>query len=277
MEEPGEEVRQAVRRRGLRILTRVTDDARPLEDGATGSPGVVVVPGAGLDRRSWAPTLHALAAAGVETDVVLLPGYGQRARWGSDLTPRTLGALLVDRLRERGVRNAVLAGHSGTCPTVVHAALRAPDLVAGLVLVGPVTDPRARTWPPLVRRWLATARFEPRGAMPAWLRQYTTVGVPSALRAVGAARPDVLVGELAQVGCPVVLVRGHEDRIAPADWVDHLAGCRPASGDAVRSVVTLPGGHMLPTTQPAGLSDVVARLVADVGEPGGYAEAGTGG
>jgi pimeloyl-ACP methyl ester carboxylesterase len=74
-----------------------------------------------------------------------------------------------------------------------------------------------------------------------------------------AARRDDVVATLTDVACPVVLVRGAHDRIAPADWLRTLVGTGPG-----RVVVQLPAGaHMVPLTHPELLARHVAPLLAD--------------
>ncbi|MDP9427638.1 MAG: alpha/beta hydrolase [Actinomycetota bacterium] len=92
----------------------------------------VLVPGLGLDERS---------SAGLRreepTDVVLLPGMGLR---GSVPPLEELAARLRARLGEGPV---LLVGHSQGCQVVAAAA--GDPRVAGLVLLGPTTDPPLRS------------------------------------------------------------------------------------------------------------------------------------
>src|SRR4029453_6484043 len=105
------------------------------------TPVVVFVPGLGLDSRSWQGVRDPLKEGSV---VVLLPSMGQPAPRGTDLrVERQAERLLQDLPTGQSV---ILVGHSPTCPRRVDVATRSRD-VAGLVLVGPVTDPAAQTWP----------------------------------------------------------------------------------------------------------------------------------
>ena len=56
--------------------------------------------------------------------------------------------------------------------------------------------------------------------------------------------------------CPVVVVRGHHDRICPADWAATVAGLG-APGSAAVSLTG--GGHMVPLTHGADLATVLRR------------------
>jgi pimeloyl-ACP methyl ester carboxylesterase len=223
---------------------------------------VVLVPGLGLGAESWAPTARALQEAGASeagTTTVLLPGYGRPAPRGEPLGPAVLAHELLDQLPPVPV---VLVALSAGCQVAAHATLQAPDRVRALVLIGPTTDPRAATWPRLVRRWLATARHESPRQVPALVRQYRRTGPRSMARAMDAARADRIEEVLPLVGCPVLLLRGRHDAIAPPDWLDRLASGNAGDVGDVGDVATdavAGGAHLVPWTHGA----AVARLVAD--------------
>ena len=207
------------------------------------STAVRLVPGLGLDAAAWRPTLSALPDGSYDVRVALLPGYGRRAGRTLDLRPAALAELLIG---ESCAGPTVLVGHSASCQVVAQAARQRPDLVAGLVLVGPTTDPRAAGWPALAARWLATARHERPGQLPTLVRQYSRTGLATMARAMDAARRDDVRHALAAVRCPVLAIRGRHDRICPADWA---AAVVVAAGGAGSRSVTLPaGGHMVPLT-----------------------------
>jgi pimeloyl-ACP methyl ester carboxylesterase len=138
----------------------------------------------------------------------------------------------------------------------------AGDRVAGLVLVGPTTDPRARTWPALVRRWLRTARREDLGQMPGLLRQYARTGLVSMARGMSSARKDRLERTLDQVSCPVLVVRGRHDAICDESWARIVADVAPRGSRAV----TLPvGAHMVPSTHGPLVAAEVATFLRELG------------
>jgi pimeloyl-ACP methyl ester carboxylesterase len=226
---------------------------------------VVLVPGLGLGRESWSPTVRALHRSGTLdrglVRTVLLPGYGRPGRNRAGMSPRVLARAVVAELGHGAP--ALLVGLSAGCQVVAHVALQAPDRVAGLVLVGPTTDPRANNWPRLVRRWVATARSEPIRQLPALIRQYRRTGLVNMVRAMDAARRDRVEHVLPLLTCPTLLLRGAHDRIAPEDWVRSLTERVPdraGDGSVLRRWVTLAAGaHMVPFTH----GDLVARAVRD--------------
>jgi pimeloyl-ACP methyl ester carboxylesterase len=142
---------------------------------------------------------------------------------------------------------------------VAEAAARAPHRVSALVLVGPTTDPRASAWPALAARWLRTAGHERPGQVPQLVHDYTRTGARSMARGMDAARRHRIDATLGGVRCPVLVVRGRHDRIAPQDWTDRLAGL----AEDGRSVTLPTGGHMVPITHPGLLAATVRDFLGD--------------
>lgn len=220
---------------------------------------IVLVPGLGLGREVWQPTLRAWGPSGPVT-VLVLPGYGVRGRRLDDLRPAVLATRLLDHLDGAVPARTpvVLAGHSAGCQVVAAAAARAPHRVAGLVLVGPTMDPRAATWPRLLGRWLLTAGREDPRQVPVLVRQYARTGLVTMTRAMDAARRDDLAAHLAHVDRPVLVLRGRHDRICPSAFAGALV-----SGHDRRHTATLPAGaHMVPLTHGRLVAEQAAAFVA---------------
>jgi pimeloyl-ACP methyl ester carboxylesterase len=211
---------------------------------AAAVPEIVLVPGLGLDERSSARLRRRIGGA-----VVSLPGMG---------LPRPVGTL--DELAERllaalGSGPVVLVGHSQSCQVVAAAAERDPR-VAGVLLLGPTTDPRLRRLAVLAARWARTAVGEPWWQAPLILAQWLRTG-PAAMTALWRrTAPDRIDDRLRRVGVPVVVVRGAQDALCPRDWAAHLAACAPQG----RLVELTGAAHMTPQTHP----DDVARLVREL-------------
>ena len=206
----------------------------------------MLVPGLGLDERSSARLWEQVAA-----DVVLLPGMGLP---GPVPSLEELAVLLRDRLGEGPV---LLVGHSQSCQVV--AALTGDPRVAGLVLLGPTTDPRLRSVAGLPRRWLATAvRERWPHALPV-LPQWLHTG-PRAMRQLwAAASPDRIDARLRTVRVPVTVVRGTRDRLCAHDWAAAVAAAAPAGW-----LVELPGAaHLTPMTHPDRVAAIVREAAAE--------------
>jgi pimeloyl-ACP methyl ester carboxylesterase len=214
-------------------------------------PAVVLVPGLGLDDRTWAQVRRRLPGA---VGTVVLPALGRRAPRGADLGVERQAERLLDELVAEGADAVVLVGHSASCAVAVEAAARS-HVVVGLVLVGPVTDPRAGTWPRMVGQWLRTAVHERLREVSVLVPQYRRSGVLPMVRSMDAVRRYRTDQTLAQLDLPVVVVRGVHDRVAPHDWSHHLAAIARGRLDTVDGAA-----HMVPLTHP----DAVVAAVLDV-------------
>jgi pimeloyl-ACP methyl ester carboxylesterase len=76
--------------------------------------------------------------------VIERPGYGYSSRPRRIWTPRAHATLFEEALRQLGVHDAIVLGHSWGTMVAVSLALQAPTLVRGLVLVSGYYFPTAR-------------------------------------------------------------------------------------------------------------------------------------
>lgn len=212
-------------------------------------PVVVFVPGLGLDSRSWRRVRHELRGPSA---VVLLPSMGQRAQRRTDLSVESQAARLLRSLPSG--QAIILVAHSASCPVVVEAASRERDVI-GLVLVGPVTDPAAHTWPRMLSQWARTASHERPGETPVLAPQYRHTGILSMLRGMDAVRHFRTDLAATRLNLPVEIVRGDKDRIASHEWSSAL-------GQASNGRLTTIHGaaHMVPLTHPHAVVAAVDRL-----------------
>ena len=216
------------------------------------SPLIVLVPGLGLDGRSWQLVRHELRGRGA---VMLLPSLGQPARRGTDLSVERQAERLLQKLPTG--KPTILVGHSASCPVVVEVATRTTDVV-GLVLVGPVSDPAAQTWSRMLGQWARTASHERPSEAAALVPQYRRTGILSMLRGMDAMRHFRTDLALSRLDGPVEIVRGENDRIASREWSSVLR--RVSNG----RLTTIQGAaHMVPLTHPT----AVAAAVDSVSSP----------
>ncbi|WP_153397869.1 alpha/beta fold hydrolase [Ornithinicoccus halotolerans] len=215
-------------------------------------PALVLLPGLGLDGREWAGVTARLSG---RTEAVLLPGLGSPAAKGTDLSIEAQALRVLAWLEQRlGDQPVVLVGHSEGCAVAVATAVRRAS-VAGLVLIGPVTDPRARSWPQTLQRWLRTARHERLGELRSLLPQYARTGLRSMLRGHHAMRWYPTGEAVARLTVPVVVVVGEFDRIPSRGWVDGLV-----TGRCRSLVVVARAGHMVPLTHPEAVAMAIHQV-----------------
>jgi len=187
----------------------------------------------------WLPVAHALP--GRHCLFPDLPGHGGTdapqppEAWRFDRTADALAALL-DRL---GVERCALAGYSLGGRLALALALRHPDRVAGLALIGATPgiaeagERAGRAASDLalaerieregveafVRHWEANPLFATQAKMPAALREamraqrlgQKAASLAAALRAFGTGFQPAVHADLARLAMPVLLIAGEED------------------------------------------------------------------
>ena len=212
-------------------------------------PVVVLVPGLGLDSRSWQLVRQELRGPSA---VVVLPSMGQPAPSGANLSVERQAERLLQRLPKGEA--TILVGHSASWPVVVEAAGRTRD-VMGLVLIGSVTDPAAHTWPRMLAQWARTASHERPSEAPVLAPQYRHTGILSMFRGMDAIRRFRTDRAMGQLTLPVEIVRGDKDRIASHEWSSVLR--RVSDG---RLTTVHGAAHMVPLTHPQAVVAAVDRL-----------------
>lgn len=241
---------------------------------------VVLVPGMGDLRASYRFLAPALQEAGYRVACTDLRGHGDSdTTFGSYGDGETAGDIMA--LIEQLGGPAVIVGNSMGAGAAVLAAALQPDLVSGLVLVGPfVRDGKvsviqrlllrvamARPW--AARAWKAYLPKLYAGQRPADFAEYRDRVVAS-LRRPGYANAFSLTtrtshapagARLADVSAPTLVVMGERDPDFPnpraeADWI-----AQTLHGD----VVMVPeAGHYPQSQRPDLTTDAVLRFLATV-------------
>lgn len=100
----------------------------------SGVPEFVFVHGFGCDHTDWAAQV---AEFGARQAVLAcdLRGHGRTPGRAAAASIETLGADVARLLAERGLKEPILVGHSLGCRVVLEACTRAPERLAGLVLI----------------------------------------------------------------------------------------------------------------------------------------------
>lgn len=251
----------------------------------TGSgPLVVLVPGMGDLRSTYRLLAPALVAAGLRVATTDLRGHGDSdptfSSYGSVPTADDVEALVV----HLGGGPAVLVGNSMAAGSVAVVAARRPDLVRGLVLLGPfVRDPGVGA----VQRALFRVAMQPLWIAAAWRGYLPSLyagrrpddfdayrdTVVANLRRPGRARAFArtsrtshaeAAARLADVQAPTVVVMGAQDPdfadpAAEARWIAEHIG----AGDLARVVLVPDAGHYPQSQQPDAVLAAVTDLVAD--------------
>jgi pimeloyl-ACP methyl ester carboxylesterase len=222
-------------------------------DGDPG-PDFVLVHGIGVSSRSYGPTAAELARHGT-VHLIDLPGYGASPRPGHDVSIAEHAAAVAWYLRETGLQQPVVVGHSMGTQVVAQLAADEPELVGRIVLIAPVIWPDARSFWRAVRLLAVDGLREPPIVTLLALNDYLfRAGIPYMIEQtphlIGNRMEEIVDG----VTMPTLVIGGDADPIVPLDWAQQIAD---AVEDGRFEAVT--GPHV------AMFSDAahVARLIAD--------------
>lgn len=221
--------------------------------------------------RSWDVIIPLLLerVPGVTTTAVDLPGHGEAEEVRGDLWTA------ADHLLERGGRG-VYVGYSMGGRIALHAALRQPDLVEALVLIGAtpgIVDDDERLArrtsdealadrieadgvPDFIDAWLRNPLFaglSEEAAMVDDRRRNTAAGLASSLRLNGTGTQEPLWDRLSEITCPMLLVVGEQDAKFRA-LADRMADHAP---DAEVAVIP-DAGHSAHLEAPVATADTIA-------------------
>lgn len=250
-----------------------------LEQGS--GPAVVLIHGLPGSAYDWRVLMPALAARGFRVLAYDRVGYGHSdARADGDYTIAANARELLALVESFGLRDATLVGWSYGGSTALAAARADRSRIARLVLVGSAGPGDADRGPPPAVAWIMA------GPVLTWLR-----AVPPLSRGLRAAiseaafsgqpqpewwLPDLnanfarastalayreemrgMVGPLpdpAGLDLPVLVIHGHDDRLAPLA-IAHELHRRASHGQLV---VVGRGSHMLPVTHAPLLVEQIA-------------------
>jgi 3-oxoadipate enol-lactonase len=245
-------------------------------DGA--GEAVLMIHGLGGTSNVWTPVLPAVARQrAVRPD---LPGSGRSHRVEGPLSierlvhamQRVCSVLALDRVH--------VAAHSLGTIVAFHLAATSPRLVRSLALFGPLLCP-PDTARPAIRARGAKARAEGEAGMQVIADQLVQSAISTETRTrrpvvVAAVREllmrqcpdgyarscdalaDAQAADVSGIECPVLLVTGDEDTIAPAQAVRQI-------GERIRGaqVTVLPRcGHWTPVEKPEECDDLLRRFYA---------------
>lgn len=238
----------------------IVDTGAPPNAPSPGGPAVLLIHGIGMTSASLEPVARALAATH-RAVCITMPGHGSTPRPDRRLTVGDFASVAGEVADRLGLRTVIVVGQSMGAQMSVELARRRPELVAGLVLIGPVVDDRH---PTAVDQGLALALDSTRERLLTNLivtRDYLRCGIRWFATTLQSMLAYSTITRAADVTAPTIIVRGSGDPIAGSEWVVRLAGAMP---DA--RVATLPGVHHVQLVVPddvAGLVRSLARSLAD--------------
>lgn len=122
-------------------------------------PLVICVPGMGDLRGEYRFLAPQLARAGYRVVTMDLRGHGQSTAGWPDYSKPAIASDIAALARHLDAGPAHLIGTSYAAGSAVLAAAEAPDLVSGVVLIGPFVRDHGRALQNRLTQWLYTALF----------------------------------------------------------------------------------------------------------------------
>lgn len=193
------------------------------EDFGTGARPYVLIHGIGMGRSVYLDFVERLPGRIIALD---LPGFGEAPEPSRTLTMARHADLIAAFLRSINITDAVVIGHSMGSQIAAELAMRHPHLLDGLVLAAPTVNSAARSvWEQATYLMRDLIGERPivlwRGS-----REYLRGG-PHLIRKIRATVVHEPEKAYAQVTCPVLVVRGERDPLAPVSWCREIVRLVP--------------------------------------------------
>lgn len=191
------------------------------------APPVVLVHGFVISHRYMMPLADRLAR---DFRVLLpdMPGFGRSSKPRDALDIDSLADVLADWMPTVGVERAHVVGNSMGCQVAMALAQWHPTRVDRLALLGPTTDPAARSVPRQVGR-LALDILVERPSLP-WLHvpDYARCGPRRILQTLRHLMVDAIERRAPHVLAPTLVLRGGRDFLVSEAFARELAARLPA-------------------------------------------------
>lgn len=209
------------------VEIRIGDHALVVTDKtAAEGPAFLLVHGIGMGRDAYVEFTDALSGHG-RVLALDLPGFGDAPKPPHSLTIPQLGDLVATFLAEWRVRQVVAIGHSMGTQVVAELAVRHPDRVSHLVLIGPTVNDRERTAAWQVWRMVQDLFGEHPKVIIRGLWLYLKTGPVWFLTKFRTMMAHRIEDILPRISTSTLVMRGIDDRVCPAEWVQRVAAAIP--------------------------------------------------
>lgn len=235
---------------GLWMYSRMS--RHPVPGGLPVVP-VVLLHGLGMSSSYMVPLARRLAA---EMPVYApdLPGHGRSDNPEEPLGVPELAEVLRNWMNAVGIHRASFVANSMGCQVVAELAVRWPERVFRLVLVGPTAEAGARTLRQQLPRLLKTGLLAERPSLALLVaKDYGRMGVRRFHGEMTQMFEDRIEDKLPSIEIPTLVVRGEKDALVPQEWAEELA--RRVGADRVHVIAG--AGHALNYTA----ADELMRII----------------
>jgi len=223
---------------------------------------VVLVHGYGVSGSYMAPLARQLAAE-LPVFVPDLPGHGRSGKPDRAFDVPGLAEVLHEWMETVGLGRAAFVANSMGCQIVAELAVRHPELVDRLVLIGPTADAGARTVRQQVWRVLRVALEERPSLIPLVIADYLRAGPGRLVEELRAMLDHRIERSLPRIAAPALVVRGEDDHISPQPWAEEVSSLLGTG----RVLVVDDAGHALNYSDPDELAKLIRPFLLGITDP----------
>ena len=181
--------------------------------------------GIGMGRSVYLDIVQRLDGRVIAVD---LPGFGEAPEPTRTLTMQRHADLVAAYLEHVNAEAVVVIGHSMGSQIAAELAARHPALVEGVVLAGPTVDKAARNIRAQARYLLVDLIGERPLVIWRGAREYLRGG-PHLLRKIRATVVHQPEKAFVRIDCPVLVLRGETDPLAPMSWCRDILDAIPGA------------------------------------------------
>ena len=177
----------------------------------------MLIPGLVISSVYWIPLAECLSEYAPVFALDLL-GFGRSAGPRRSLSMSQHAAAISRWFEALEIESCHLVGNSMGCQIAAHLAVREPDRIESLTLIGPTIDPRHRWLPVQVFKLALDALQEPPRLWGKWLFDFMRAGP---FRPFGTTRKmfrDRIEKQLPRITAPTLILRGEFDSMVPDRW-----------------------------------------------------------
>jgi pimeloyl-ACP methyl ester carboxylesterase len=193
-----------------------------------------------------------------------LPGQGRSdpPRGPGDIS--YLAEALGDWLDAAGLIRPVFVANSMGCQVVTELAVRRPQRVGSMVLIGPTVDPARRRARHQAFAAVRDSAREPLSLLSIAARDNAAVGMRALLATARSVLADRIEERLPLIEQPTLVVVGERDAFVGADWARQTAALLPRG-----RLLVVPGEpHAVHYTRPDIVAEIVRELLVEEREHG---------
>lgn len=243
--------RYSTTRSGQRLHARVSDPPHMAE-----RPAVVLVHGLLVSSRYMVRLAMRLAPF-TRVFAPDLPQYGRSAKPANCYSVPNLADALLEWMDAYSLPSATLVANSYGCQVAANLAMRYPERVERLVLLGPTVDPKRRSAAQVIGWWLLNVPFEPIGLVLVCTRDFLDMGPVRLWHVFWGMLDDHIEYALPHVRAETLLVRGAWDFSVLPDWFRQAANLLPRCRTA-----EIPGRpHTIPYNSPSEVAQLVREFL----------------